>query len=62
MPKQPLGEKKMTYKTAVSLPDEWAEELERLAKERGAPAAVLARMAIIEWLREQKQTRERTSA
>lgn len=52
----------MTYKTAVSLPDEWAEELERLAKERGAPAAVLARMAIIEWLREQKQTRERTSA
>ncbi len=59
MPRRPLGEKKMTYRTAITLPDEWAEELERLAKERGAPPAVMARMALIEWLREQKQAEER---
>ncbi len=48
----------MTYRTAITLPDEWAEELERLAKERGAPPAVMARMALIEWLREQKQAED----
>ncbi len=58
MPKQPVGEKRMTYSTAVRLPDEWADELERLSKERGAPPAVMARMVLIEWLREQKAARE----
>lgn len=43
----------MTFRTQVFLPDEWADVLQRLAAERGAPVGVLARMALIEWMRDQ---------
>lgn len=52
MPRLPKGEAKMTFRTQIFLPDEWAEALKRLADERGAPVGVLARQAVIEWLRE----------
>ncbi len=45
----------MTYRTQIFLPDEWAETLKRLADERGAPVGVLARQAVIEWLRERTE-------
>jgi len=45
----------MTYRAQVLLPDEWAAELERQAEENGTRPTVLARMALIQWLREHKQ-------
>jgi len=42
VPRLPKGEAKMTFRTQIFLPDEWAEALKRLADER----------AVIEWLRE----------
>jgi len=53
MPRLPKGEPKMTYRTQVFLPDEWAEKLKQRSEATGAPAGVLARMAVIEWLRAQ---------
>jgi len=58
MPRKPIGEKKMDYRTLVRLPNEYGEHLERIAKERGAPPAVLARMVVMEWLRAQGATPE----
>ncbi len=45
----------MTYRAQVLLPDEWAEELEKQAEENGTKPTVLARMALIQWLREHRQ-------
>jgi len=42
----------MTFRTQIFLPDEWADALKHLAEERGAPVGVVARQAVIEWLRE----------
>ncbi len=55
MPRLNEGEKKMTYRAQVLLPNEWAEELEKQAKENGTKPTVLARMALIQWLREHRQ-------
>jgi len=55
VPRLNEGEKKMTYRAQVLLPDEWAAELERQAEENGTRPTVLARMALIQWLREHKQ-------
>jgi len=54
VPRLNEGEKKMTYRAQVLLPDEWASELERQAEENGTRPTVLARMALIQWLREHK--------
>ncbi len=45
----------MTYRAQVFLPDEWAAELDKQAEENGTRPTVLARMALIQWLREHKQ-------
>ncbi len=45
----------MSYRTVVRLPDEMGEHLDKLAKERGAPPAVLVRMVVMEWLHHQEQ-------
>jgi predicted DNA-binding protein len=57
-PPKDKGEK-VNWQTMVRLPEEQGEEFEQLAKERGAPPAVLARMIVLEWIREQKQGQER---
>ncbi len=47
----------MTYRTAVRLPDEAADELERVAKEMGVAPAVVVRLWVMDKLRTLREQR-----
>lgn len=59
MPRPRKGDDRMNYQTVVRLPDEWGQELQRIARETSVPPAVLARQWLVERLRHLREDRLR---
>ncbi len=56
---RPKGEKRMTWRAAITLPPEVGEEVEEIAKDMAVPPAVAIRILLMEKLRERaRDTRE----
>jgi hypothetical protein len=49
---RPKGEKRMTWRAAVTMPPEAGEKLEQIAQEMGVQPAVAIRILLLEKLRE----------
>lgn len=49
---RPKGEKRMTWRAAITMPPEAGEHLERIAQEMGVQPAVAIRILLLEKLRE----------
>jgi len=49
---RPKGEKRMTWRAAVTMPPEAGEQLEQIAQEMGVQPAVAIRILLLEKLRE----------